>query len=169
MLPRELRTREEKFVKGVLRCRRRCGGRRARDGLILSTYCCGGDLFFEPLLVEQIAVVAALLDQLVVRAELDDAPASSTAMRSALRAVETRWAISNRCATLHGFPQTGQDLPFGIGVDAGERVVKDEDARIAQNGAGDCGALLLAAGKRHAALADDGAEAAGNSKISLPM
>ena len=50
---------------------------------------------------------------------------------------------------------------FGVGVDGGEGVVEDEDAGIADDGAGDGGALLLAAGECDAALADHGVEALG--------
>ncbi len=39
---------------------------------------------------------------------------------------------------------------------AGESIVQNQDLRIAQDGAGQRGALLLAAGKRDAALADHG-------------
>ncbi len=40
-----------------------------------------------------------------------------------------------------------------------ERVVEDEDARVAEDGASEGGALLLAAGKREPAFADRGFEA----------
>src|SRR5438445_5553067 len=46
-----------------------------------------------------------------------------------------------------------EDFVFGVGVDAGEGVVEDEDAGAAQKGAGDGGALLLASGERDAAFA----------------
>jgi hypothetical protein len=47
-----------------------------------------------------------------------------------------------------------EDLVFGVGIDAGEGVVEDEDAGAAQQGASDGGALLLAPRKSDAALAD---------------
>ena len=62
-------------------------------------------------------------------------------------------------AALHGFAEAGEDLLFGVGVYAGQGVVEDQDGGIAEDGAGDGGALLLAAGESDAALADDGAEA----------
>ena len=49
-----------------------------------------------------------------------------------------------------------EDAVFGVGVDAGERVVEHEDARVADEGAGDGGALFLATREREAALANGG-------------
>lgn len=46
-------------------------------------------------------------------------------------------------------------------VDAGGRLVKNDDGSVFQNGAGNGNALLLAAGQRAAALADDGVVAVG--------
>ncbi len=54
-----------------------------------------------------------------------------------------------------------EDFVFGVGVDAGEGVVEDEDAGTAEEGAGDGGALLLASGEGDAALADGGVIAIG--------
>ena len=54
-----------------------------------------------------------------------------------------------------------QDALLGEGVDAGEGVVQNQNAGIAQDGAGDGGALLLAAGESDAALADHGLVAVG--------
>ena len=45
---------------------------------------------------------------------------------------------------------------FGFGIEAGGGFVKDEDAGIGENGAGDGDALALTSGKPDAALADDG-------------
>ena len=64
-------------------------------------------------------------------------------------------------AAVHDLAEAGEDLLFGVGVYGGEGVVEDEDAGVAEDGAGDGGALLLAAGEGDAALADDGLEAAG--------
>ena len=62
----------------------------------------------------------------------------------------------NGGATVHDAAQASEDTLFGLRIDAGERVVEDEDARVANDGAGDGGALLLSAGERDAALADNG-------------
>jgi hypothetical protein len=64
-------------------------------------------------------------------------------------------------SALHLRPQAVEDLVFGIGVYAGQGVVEDQDFGVAQDGAGDGGALLLASGEGHPALTDYGAEAGG--------
>src|SRR3954469_14089455 len=46
-----------------------------------------------------------------------------------------------------------EDLVFRLRVDAGERVIEDQYPRIADEGAGDCGALFLSARQRDAAFA----------------
>ena len=50
----------------------------------------------------------------------------------------------------------GADLRVRLGVDRGERVVKDHDRCVARERARDRSALLLSAGERNAALADEG-------------
>src|ERR1035438_3479092 len=57
-------------------------------------------------------------------------------------------------SSAHDFAEMVQDFVFGVGVYAGEGVVEDQNARAAQEGAGDGGALLLASGEGDAALAD---------------
>ena len=57
-------------------------------------------------------------------------------------------------ASAHDFAEVVEDFVFGVGVDAGEGVVEDEDAWAAEQGAGDGGALLLASGEGDAAFAD---------------
>jgi len=47
-----------------------------------------------------------------------------------------------------------EDFVFSVGVDAGESVVEDENARAAEKGAGDGGALFLASRECDAAFAD---------------
>ena len=47
-----------------------------------------------------------------------------------------------------------EDLVFCMSVDAGEGVVENQDSGMADEGAGDCGALFLSAGERDAALAN---------------
>ena len=66
-------------------------------------------------------------------------------------------------ASAHDFAEMVEDFIFGVGVDAGEGVVEDENARAAQKGAGDGGALLLASGERDAALAYGGVVAFGEA------
>ena len=62
-------------------------------------------------------------------------------------------------ALAHHLAQAAQNALFGIGIDAGKRVVQYQDFRLPQNRARQRRALLLAAGKRNAALADHGVEA----------
>ncbi len=57
-------------------------------------------------------------------------------------------------ALAHHATKALEDLGFGVGVDGRERVVEDEDARVLRDRACDRRPLLLAAGQRHAALAD---------------
>ena len=61
----------------------------------------------------------------------------------------------------HDGAEMVEDPVFGVGVDARKRIVENQDARAAQNGAGDGGALLLASGECDAALADGGVVAFG--------
>ena len=48
-----------------------------------------------------------------------------------------------------------QNLGFGLGIDAGQTIVENQNRRIDHQGARQSGALFLAAGEGHAALADD--------------
>src|SRR5690242_12517521 len=50
-----------------------------------------------------------------------------------------------------------EDLVFGLGVNAGECIIEDQNAGIANDSASDGRALLLAAGKRDSAFAHHGA------------
>ena len=69
----------------------------------------------------------------------------------------------------HHVAQVIEDLVFGLRVDAGESVVEDQNARVADQGAGNGGALFLSAGKRDAALADHGVVASGKPSMSTAM
>src|SRR5450755_2177957 len=59
-------------------------------------------------------------------------------------------------ASAHDFPQMVEDFVFGLGVDAGESIVEDQNAGTAEQRAGDGGALLLASGESDAAFAYGG-------------
>ena len=52
----------------------------------------------------------------------------------------------------HDFTEVVEDLVFGVGVDAGECVVENQNPRIANQGAGNGSALFLAAGEGDAQL-----------------
>ena len=67
---------------------------------------------------------------------------------------ETRMVVRSRITSR----RRAQNPFFGFGVDARKGVVKNQNARIAQNRAGQGGALFLPAGKGDAALADQGFE-----------
>src|SRR5208283_564862 len=104
-----------------------------------------GELFFQQLLVIQVAVVAVQGEQFVVRAEFHDA--SLVQHRNAVGLAHGGDAVRNKdgSAALHHLSQMIQDFVFGVGVDAGERVIQNKDARVANEGACDGGALLLSA------------------------
>ena len=61
-------------------------------------------------------------------------------------------------AAHHQIGQPGLHQPFILGIQRAGRLVQQQQRRIAQDGAGDRQALALAAGQRHAALADQGVE-----------
>src|SRR5271157_1451764 len=66
-------------------------------------------------------------------------------------------------ASFHDLAQMVEDAVFGLRVHAGEGVVKHQDSRIADYRSRDGGALLLAAGKRQSALADQRVVAVGEA------
>ena len=56
----------------------------------------------------------------------------------------------------HHFGQVPKDLFFCVSVNARERVIKDQNARVADDSPLDGHSLLLAAGERQAAFSDHG-------------
>ncbi len=76
-------------------------------------------------------------------------------MRS--RADHAREAVGEdqRGAALHQAVERLLDHGLALRIDGGQRLVEDQDRRVAQERAGDGDALALAAGEPHAALADD--------------
>src|SRR5450631_4475530 len=111
-----------------------------------------GQFFFQQLLVIQVAVVAVQGQQFVVGAEFDDA--SGVQHGDAVGIADGGDAVRNEDggAAAHDVAQVIEDLVFGVGVDAGERVVEDQNLGIANQGAGNRRALLLSAGERDAAF-----------------
>src|ERR1700685_422028 len=109
-------------------------------------------LFFQQLFVIQVTVVAVQGEKLIVRAQFDDA--SAVQHGDAIGVADGRNAMRNedRGAPLHYVAQVVEDFIFRVSIDAGERIVEDEDSWIANQGAGDGGALLLPAGKRNSAF-----------------
>ena len=57
-------------------------------------------------------------------------------------------------ASAHDLAQTGEDDLFGVGVDAGQGVVEDEDAGVAQDGAGDGLTEVVVSGPTQVAAAE---------------
>src|SRR2546430_16179272 len=127
-----------------------------RGPLLRAGCSCAFELFFQQLFLVQIRVITAASEQFVVRAALRDGAFDQdddlVGVANGGGAVRNQ----NRGAALHDSAQAVEDALLGLGVDARERVVEDENARIADNGAGDGGALLLPTGKSDAALADHG-------------
>jgi hypothetical protein len=61
-----------------------------------------------------------------------------------------------RRASAHELFQFSQYFVFGLGIDAREGVVENQDRRIFNDRAGQRGALLLSSRQAHAALPDHG-------------
>ena len=83
-------------------------------------------------------------------------PSRRTMIWSAFCTVEMRCEIRMVVRPCITSAQAREDALFGLRVDGGKGIVEDEDARIANDRAGDGAALFLSAGERDAAFADDG-------------
>src|SRR5260370_2540438 len=117
---------------------------------------CAFQLFFQQLLLIQVRVISAASEEFVMRAALadtalaqDDDLVGVAHGRSAVR-------DQNGSAPVHDAPQAREDALFGLRVDAGQRIVEDQYAWVADNGAGNGGALLLAAREGDTALTNYG-------------
>ena len=64
-------------------------------------------------------------------------PASRTRIRSALRIVLSRWAMTNDVRPRIRAARPVLDQPLALGVEVAGRLVEDEDLRVGQHGAGD--------------------------------
>src|ERR1700751_4278039 len=109
---------------------------------------------FQQLFLIEIGVVAAVGDQLGMSALFGDL--AMLDYEDPARGLNRGHAMRNQNggAAAHDAGQSREDALFGEGVDARKRVIQNQDAGIAQYGARDSDALLLAARKREAALAD---------------
>ena len=76
-------------------------------------------------------------------------------MWSASFTEETRWETIRTVLPFRIVRSALQDPLLGMRIDGAQRVVEDQDERVAHERARDGGALLLAARERDAALADD--------------
>src|SRR5579862_8137153 len=101
---------------------------------------------FQQLLVIQVAVVAVQGQKFVVGAEFDDVAAVQHG--DAVGVADGGDAVGDEDggAAAHDVAQVVEDLVFGVSVDAGERVVENQDLGIADEGAVNGGPLLLTAG-----------------------
>src|SRR5258708_10837106 len=113
---------------------------------------CAFQLFFQQLLLIQIRVISAASEEFVVRAALEDAAVAQDDDLVGVSHGGGAVRNQNGGAAVHDAAQAREDALFGLRVDAGERIVQDEDARIADNGARDGGGLFLSSGKRGASL-----------------
>ncbi len=90
-------------------------------------------------------------------------PDSRTAMRSADRTVDSRWAITSE---VRPFISRSSATWMAFSLAASKRtrgLVEDEQVGIAQEGPGQCDALSLSAGELHPPLAYQGVEALGKA------
>ena len=113
----------------------------------------------EGLRPHQAGVKPVLLHQLGMGALLDARPSAMATTRSASRTVERRWATM---IVVRPGAQPGERLLHGglaLGVERAGRLVEQQDARVAQQGAGQRDALALPAREALAAGADPGREA----------
>jgi hypothetical protein len=128
-----------------------------------------GQFFFQQLLVIQVAVVAVQGQEFGrgcrVRRCVPVQDGDAVGVADGGDAVRDE----DGGASAHDVAQVVEDPVFGVRVDAGERVVENENAGIANQGAGDGGALLLAAGEGDAAFADHGVVAFGKASMSAAM
>src|SRR5712664_3980989 len=130
--------------------------RRLCRVLLLRAGCsCAFQLFFQQLLLVQIRVIAAASEEFVVRAPLDDAAVAQDDDLVCVPHGGGAVRNQNGGATVHDAAQASEDALFGLRVDAGEGIVEDEDAGVANDGSGDGGALLLSSRESDAAFADN--------------
>src|SRR5258708_6795779 len=131
--------------------------RRLCRGPLLRAGCsCAFELFFQQLLLVQIRVIAATSEQFVVRATLGDGAFHEN--DDLIGVAYGRGAVGdeNRGAALHDSAQAVEDALFGLRVHGRQGIVEDQNSRIADDGTGDGGPLLLPSGEGDAALANHG-------------
>src|SRR6266852_7957654 len=106
--------------------------------------------------VMQLRITAALADQLVVRAVLDDAAALEG--DDAIDTADGRKAVGDdeHGPTLDDPPHIVLDDALALVIESARRLVEDQNSRIHDEGAGDGDPLLLPAREAAASLADDG-------------
>src|ERR1700682_148829 len=110
---------------------------------------------FQQLLVVEVAVVAVAGQQFVVGAKFYDAAGVQYRDHVGLADGGNTMRNENRGPVLHDFAEMVEDFVLSVSVHAGKRVVENEDARIADDGARNRRPLLLPSGKSDAAFADE--------------
>ncbi len=114
---------------------------------------CRIEFFFEELAFVEVGVVAVEAEEFLVRAAFDDAAFVEDA--DDVGVADRRYAVRDdqRCSILADVAEIMEDRFLGVRVNGGERIVEDQDPRVAHHGTGDGGSLLLATGERDAAFA----------------
>ncbi len=115
------------------------------------------EICFEAVLAGVEVVVAATARvEGFVRTTFDDIPLFNN--EDLVCPPDGREAVGDheRSAALHEIAEAILDHSFRLGVEGAGGLVKDEDARIGEDGTGDGETLALASGKLDAALPDDG-------------
>src|SRR5438874_4173190 len=120
---------------------------------------CYGKLFFQTLLFKEAGVVTVAGEELVVSAEFSDAAAHKHGDLVSVAGRGDSVGDEDGGAAFHDAVEAAEDPLFGVGVDAGQGVVEDENFGVADDGAGDSCALFLTAGEGESTLADLGVEA----------
>ena len=114
------------------------------------------ELFFQLLLLVEAGVVAIQCEQLIVSADFDNLPMIEHC--DLVGIAHRRYAMrdENRRGRSGVVAQSTQDTLLGIRVNACESVIQDQNRGAPKQGTRNCQALLLSAGKRHAAFPDHG-------------
>src|SRR4051812_18426684 len=123
-------------------------------GCMSSLSLTGRQFLFEQLALVKGRILAARRDQFVVRAALDDASFVEHADQVSLAHRRDAVRDDDARAVAHDAAQLRQNLLLRVSINRRERVVQNQYLRLANDGAGNRGALLLPAGERDAALAD---------------
>ncbi|GJC95043.1 hypothetical protein ColKHC_03869 [Colletotrichum higginsianum] len=119
-------------------------------------------VLLQRLQVDQLGVAAVHLHQLGVRALLDDASLVEDVDDVGLLNGAEAMGDGNGGAALGGLVEGGLDDVLRLGIEGRRGLVQQQDLGVADEGAGDGDALLLAAGEQGALASDDGVEALGH-------
>src|SRR5882762_1126773 len=123
------------------------------DGFADSDLC---QFLFQQLFVIQVSVVSVQCEKFVVRAQFDDTPAVQDG--DTIGVANGRDSVGNEDGgpSLHDVPQVIENFIFGVGIDAGECVIQNQDPWVPDKRAGNGGSLLLSSRKGDATLSNHG-------------